>query len=194
MNRRYIARLAASASLLLPVLAHAELFTFGGTSVDVEYWTGTGQNQAMLVVDFNPGSSYAFGYRWDQAATGFDMVRDVAAAGGLDFTYTDWGAFGLAVDTISYNGNSMGTGGYPADYVYYYLSNDGLNWSESPAGASSTGLESGNWNGWAQQSVGYPGPYSAPVTPVPEPASAGLLAAGAAVLGWTRWAKRVKRA
>lgn len=189
MTRRILA--APLALALLPLAALATPFDFNGTSVEVEYWAGTGPNMGMLVVDFNPGRSYAFGYRWEQAATGFDMLGAIADAGGLDFTFTDWGgALGIGINTLQYGAEAMGTVGYPADYVYYYVGRDGLAWSESGAGPSHTTLANGDWNGWSQQTVGWPGPYSPPLTPVPEPSALALFALGAGALAWRRRAGR----
>jgi len=61
--------------LLAPGRAEAA-FTFD----DVDYWVGSGSNQAALVFDWNDGiepQSLAWGYRWDGTATGQDMLFDV---------------------------------------------------------------------------------------------------------------------
>ena len=50
---------------------------------DIKVWVGTGSNQAAFVVDWNNGStteSLAWGYRWEGAATGEDMIRAIAGA------------------------------------------------------------------------------------------------------------------
>ncbi len=51
-------------------------FTFD----DIENWTGTGENKAALVIQWNdPRETHAivFGYRWDGLATGADMIKAV---------------------------------------------------------------------------------------------------------------------
>ena len=51
-------------------------FTFN----DIEYWVGTGENEAAFVVDWNDGiepQSLAWGYRWDGTATGEDMFMEI---------------------------------------------------------------------------------------------------------------------
>lgn len=48
---------------------------------DIDYWVGTGSNQAALVVDFRLPSgetSFAWGYKWDGIATGEEMFRAIA--------------------------------------------------------------------------------------------------------------------
>ena len=50
---------------------------------DIEFWVGSGANQAVLIIDFNDGQtseSFAWGYRWDGTACGADMILAVAAA------------------------------------------------------------------------------------------------------------------
>ncbi len=50
---------------------------------NIQYWVGTGQNRAALVLQWNDGLnpvSLAWGYRWDGAATGIDMLRAIAGS------------------------------------------------------------------------------------------------------------------
>ena len=119
--------------------------TQDGRAVDIEYWTGTGANTSVLVVDFRQGSddSFAFAYRWDDPVspsdipTGLKMLEDIVAAGGLeaDITYwVDWDAY--TVDALRYLGNEMPTltGYYPPYYVDGTQTDppqEGLDW-ESP--------------------------------------------------------------
>ncbi|HRJ71282.1 MAG TPA: PEP-CTERM sorting domain-containing protein [Terrimicrobiaceae bacterium] len=84
---------------------------------DIEYWVGTGSNQAALVIDWNDGIapvSLAWGFRWDGIATGQDMFLaiagttqgDVTATGAdsrLSIFITSYG-FGDAIDRIVYSG------------------------------------------------------------------------------------------
>lgn len=75
-------------SLLLLLLNFAFCTTcFGGpvsSLNDIEFWVGSGANQAALLLDWDGEAtgdqSLAWGYRWDGAATGEDMLRDVLAA------------------------------------------------------------------------------------------------------------------
>lgn len=49
----------------------------------IESWTGEGENQAALVIQWNDPKETAalvFGYRWNGTATGADMIRAVVAA------------------------------------------------------------------------------------------------------------------
>lgn len=78
-----------------------------GSFGDVQFWVGTGANQAALVIDFNDGKTneaFLWGYRWDGAATAEDMVRDVVDTD----PYLLWfesapGAFGVSVFGMGYD-------------------------------------------------------------------------------------------
>ncbi len=61
-------------------------------TVDVEAWAGTGENETILVVDWNKlddngadtvSESHAFGYRWDGTAYESDMLSDFNDTGVL---------------------------------------------------------------------------------------------------------------
>ncbi|MCE5269134.1 MAG: PEP-CTERM sorting domain-containing protein [Planctomycetaceae bacterium] len=51
---------------------------------DIQYWVGNGQNRAALVIDWAGDSStdqsWVWGFRWDGAATGEDMLQAIVAA------------------------------------------------------------------------------------------------------------------
>lgn len=77
--RRAAAVLAAAALLGGAGRASAQMFNFS----DIQNWTGTGSNQAALVIDWNDGKgpeSLAWGYRWNGNATGLQMFQAIDAA------------------------------------------------------------------------------------------------------------------
>lgn len=50
---------------------------------DIQYWVGTGANQAAFVVQWNDGKNsdaLVWGFRWDGNATGQDMLKEIAKA------------------------------------------------------------------------------------------------------------------
>lgn len=50
---------------------------------DIQYWVGSGTNEAAMVLQWNDGKSpvsLAWGFRWDGVATGFDMIQAIDAA------------------------------------------------------------------------------------------------------------------
>jgi len=78
---------------------------------DILNWTGTGSNEAALVIDWQDGSTHpalAWGYRWDGTATGEQMLLAIAAADpDLSVEITSY-SFGDAVDSLGFNGASYG--------------------------------------------------------------------------------------
>jgi hypothetical protein len=80
-NARYkLLIVVAGVSALLPSLLRAATFTFD----DIDFWVGTGDNRAALVIDWVEANTdppaLAWGYRWDGAATGYDMLRTIVEA------------------------------------------------------------------------------------------------------------------
>jgi hypothetical protein len=149
---------------------------FGGTWVEVDYWAGTGSNEAIVVVDFDAtgGNSYAFGFKWDGIAIGYDALVAIDAAGALDFEATLYGDMGYFVDNFYYNSES----GNESYYWQYFTSSDGSAWDSSGVGMSDRTLTGGDWDGW------YNGfdPGVSPTTPIPEPATVALLGLGVLLL------------
>lgn len=50
---------------------------------DIEYWVGSGTNQSVLAIQWSDGAepkSLAWGYRWNDMATGFDMLTAIAGS------------------------------------------------------------------------------------------------------------------
>jgi hypothetical protein len=69
----------ACAAILSLVTARAEFTGFDS----INYWVGSGSNQAAMVIDWNDGTathSYVWGYRWDGAATGQDMFEAIVGS------------------------------------------------------------------------------------------------------------------
>jgi len=134
---------------------------FNGKLVDIEYWGGSGSNEAVCVVDFGD-DSHAFGYRWSDGATvtrpssffadtfGYSanagtseamlLVLDQQADLTVSYHYDN--VLGLGVDGFSYNGESIASDGWVTTYLAFYISGspayDEEIWEEDPPG-------SGNW-------------------------------------------------
>lgn len=166
MSRRVVAALAG----WVAVLASSPSWAYQLDDVRIEWWTGSGTNQALLVVDFWPGNgqfdSFAFGYHFSQSQiTGLELLDAVQAA-DHGFSYAPVG--GPYLTDIWYIKGSttyhMGTD-WPNSWWKYLTSDDyGSTWAESQYGMTMRVLASGDSDGW----LAVPGDdwTSVPVTPV----------------------------
>jgi len=161
-------------------------------ALGVEYWAGAGSNQATIVIDFGL-ESYAFGYRWDGAATGWDALTaieseaSIAASLRLAVSETDYGApTGILVEDFGYLSAAEFDYGQLAfaGWAYYY-SGDGDNWTSSGSSSIYRDLADGAWDAWLWSDFLFDpfGPIRQPgQSPVPEPCTLAILALGAGVM------------
>jgi hypothetical protein len=170
--------LAAVCMLLTAIAATTYGYTFD--DVDLEYWAGSGDKEAVMVVDFDTGYNYAFGYRWDGAAIGWDAMDTIDQAGALNVDATWYDLYSTHfVNDFDYPGATKGAG----TSWGYYTSTDGENWTASGSGVDSRVLNDGDYDGWSWGSTDANWDHlRAPTTPVPEPATVSLLALGGMVL------------
>ncbi|ASE63632.1 DUF5074 domain-containing protein [Chryseobacterium indologenes] len=74
---------------------------------DIQYWVGTGSNQAAFVVQWNDSKipdALVWGFRWDGNATGEDMLKAIAKADRRFFTLLYQGTqFGTAVGGLGFD-------------------------------------------------------------------------------------------
>ena len=95
-------------------LAALATFTFtapAATFDDVQFWVGSGANQAALVIDWNDGKSaesLLWGYRWNGTATGLDMLQAVVNADSRLFAHFGTYVWGTAIQGIGYDLNNSG--------------------------------------------------------------------------------------
>ena len=171
--------------LALSSVSLAAPYNHGGTWVEIEYWSGSGDSKAVCVIDFGGGDSYAFGYLWTGAATAWDMVQAMDAPGGLGMEYTMWN-FGTAedpvwapaIDSFTYDTHTA-ISDWETSFLGYWGSQDGVSWTPHMVGVAGRSLADGCWDGWSLEdpTISYD-PLNAPVTPVPEPATIGLMGMG----------------
>ena len=105
MNHLVIVGLAAAGVACFSTPTSAATFS------DVDFWVGSGGNQAGLVIDWNDGKteeSLLWGYRWDGTASGMDMFLAVASADPRLFTHLGVYAWGTATLGIGYDLNGNG--------------------------------------------------------------------------------------
>ena len=111
-------RLLSLAVASLVVLGSPRAATFD----DIQFWVGSGANRAGFVVDWNDGKSaesLLWGFRWDGAATGFDMFEAIIAADAGLFAHVGTFDFGsgptAGVFGIGYDLNGDGAFGVSAN-------------------------------------------------------------------------------
>jgi len=83
MKKRTGIRLLAVFAIALGITSAHINAQIVATFDDILFWTGTGSNQAGLVIDFHGGGtiqSFAWGFRWDGVKTGSEMITAIAAA------------------------------------------------------------------------------------------------------------------
>ncbi len=105
--------------------------TSAATFDDVQFWVGTGANQAALVIDWNDGKaaeSLLWGYRWDGAATGFDMFQAIVSTDSRLYAHLGNYAWGVAVLGLGFdlngNGNFSVTPALGFDSAGFYYSTE----------------------------------------------------------------------
>ena len=98
--------------------ASAQMFGFA----DITNWTGTGSNEAALVIDWHDGKtpvSLVWGYRFNGTATGLDMINAIDAADprlNVFYQYSGTYVYGIGYD-LNNNGGTFtpGTPGVDAN-------------------------------------------------------------------------------
>lgn len=163
-RRKKMTRIVVTILMCLAVISSANAYLFDGQNVNVEYWAGSGNNEALMQVQFgHKDNLFTFGYRWNdgEAQYGDDMIKAIAAAGGLDVVIVK-GFYGDYVDGISYGSFNMAGYGGGENWWHYWVNNPGSDW-EMPwtYGSSSRTLVNGCWDGWVY------GTYNAPGVPEP---------------------------
>lgn len=130
------------------------------TFADIQFWVGSGSNQAAFVVQWNDGKTadaLVWGFKWNGTATGEDMVKAIAKADPRFFALLRQGTqYGSAIGGLGFDLNGTGTNGLykDGDIKYPYYPFDGLINTSEYDFDSYTGIDpNDHWqSGWM---VGY---------------------------------------
>lgn len=157
MTKTHVAALTALL-YIIPSLASAQLVQ---SFDDIKNWTGTGTNRSALVLQWNDGAnpvSLVWGFRWNDNATGMDMLRAIGgttvvrepgggaeietltgADSALVFTMERYG-FGDAVYSMVYNpGGPVRTqADWSSGYWEYSLFGGNLSYYDWTLGTNAT--------------------------------------------------------
>ncbi|MBL4624013.1 MAG: T9SS type A sorting domain-containing protein, partial [Flavobacteriales bacterium] len=110
------------------------------TMTEVDFWIGTGSDSAIFVVDFlASGSSYAWGYLFNDSTSGDSMLINIAAA-DADLSFAAGGGF---LNDITYDTES-GIGGNPNYWGTWSATNTGDWYSNIGLAAA---VKNGEWFG-----------------------------------------------
>ncbi|KMQ68195.1 secretion protein [Chryseobacterium sp. FH2] len=136
------------------------------TFADVQYWVGTGSNEAAFVVQWNDGKNpdaLVWGFRWNGNATGEDMLKAIAKADHRFFTLLYQGtSFGSAVGGLGFdlngvNSNALYKNGnvtypyYPIDGIVNTTSYDFDDYTVADTDDHwGTGWYNGYWSYWVK--------------------------------------------
>lgn len=194
--KRLCAALAATCALSGTLAIATPISSFS----DIDFWVGSGDNRAGMIVEFNDGNSpsaYTWGYRFDDSEhTGEDMFLAIVAADPRLSAIYSFGGLGLYVSNIQYDaGVTFHDSG--DEWFTYYVEDTASptlpgSWIESGIGASSRTLSNNSWDVWsATVDFDWPGAVpSSPVSAIPEPGTLVLLSLTVGGLLW--WRRRFR--
>jgi hypothetical protein len=178
MNLGY-SMIGAVAALGTVSAAHAGLIF---DDVQVELWTGAGEQEALLVIDWQAGRQIAFGYRWSalETPTDRDMLDAiVGATDRLQYVLVPDVTFD-AIFGIGWDADDDGLGDPDDWYEEGWLENgfwgqwastDGTSW-DFANGFGFEDLADGDWIGWSWAPEFVSDPPTVPLVPAPPAALA----------------------
>ncbi|MBU0677060.1 MAG: hypothetical protein KJ626_03000 [Verrucomicrobia bacterium] len=117
----------------------------GMTISNLEFWVGSGTNQAALIIDWHDARvphALTWGYRWNGSATGFDMWKAITNADdGISGALTN-GTAGLRPSAIEYTRPAMSGDRLPDTAEHTVI------WTAYSSDHTGSVFHSGNWSYW----------------------------------------------
>lgn len=94
---------------VMPMATTNDSFSFD----DIQNWTGEGENQAAVVIQFNTGkesetNALVFGFRWNGTATGTDMIVAIAKEDPRFYVLANNGSYGYSIGGIGWDADEDG--------------------------------------------------------------------------------------
>ena len=197
-------KLLISTFFVVSISAFASAFDFSS----IVNWTGTGSNEAALVVDFEDGTQYpafVWGYRWNGTQTGEQMVNAIIAANPNLTDHVTSYSFGDALDEYRYDGTAYGLGlhdevgfGNNTNGYWAYYNGSGFTmptsstWVSASVGFGDWTLTNQDWEGWSWAPNFNPVPPTQNVIAAPQvvPSPSGLLTVAVIGLGFLGSSRR----
>lgn len=183
-SSHYVNLCAIAATLVAGSATHAIDFA----DVEVTYWTGSGDYEAMMIVDWLDSRSLAFGYRWTEFDDPTDLEMLEAVNAWSDRFYREWvgGMEYQAIFGIGWDYDLDGfakddpddwyeEGWYENGFWSQWVSGDGEAWDWG-GGLGTVPLTDGYWVGWSWAPDFVADPPHVPLVPAPGTLTVVLLA------------------
>jgi hypothetical protein len=180
--------------LMIVLLVNAKVsgYTMQGLDIVVDYWAGSGSNEAIVVIDWNmingpyTTESHAWGFRWDGTAYISDALSAIDTAGALDITTQyDGGFLGDAYyNNPLIDGDNHTSAGFTGWWWAGNTTDGGASWNANADGINATTLASGKIEGFnlvADFDEWLVGDATLTI-PVPEPSTITILVLGGLLL------------
>jgi hypothetical protein len=170
-------------ALLITCAATTLLSTTPAEALPIEATVGTGSNAANILVEFQDGNAFVFEVLFSGSEiSGLDAITTIEASlPSFSLVLLDFGAFGFAVDGVTYGAHSnLGFGGGELFWHYWTKEAELDAWAFADVGVSFRQIQDGGWDGWKYEAQ----------APVPEPGTAVLVGIGLAGIGWSRTRQR----